>query len=129
MVEMQEWRILVVEDEPDGQAVVSHLLNHFNIATVSAYTGEEAINSLESDDYTAAIIDLALPGIDGWGVLQSIRGNPRTAKLPCLAVTAFHTSQVRQQAIQAGFNAFFPKPLDDMTFVRELRNVIAKSSG
>ena len=71
------------------------------------------------------MIDLGLPGMDGWEVLQAIRANPETAGLPCVAMTAFHTSSVRQQAIEAGFNAYFPKPLDDTLFVRELSRVIS----
>lgn len=124
---MQNWHILVVEDEADGQEVVAELLSHFHISSDAAPTAEEALNLLANKAYTAAIIDLALPGMDGWELLQAIRGNPKLANLPCIAITAYHTSVVRQQAIEAGFDAYFPKPLDDTSFVREVSRVITNS--
>ena len=122
---MNEWRILVVEDEIDGQEVVAELLSYSNIQSDAVMTGEEALKLLKSRTYNGVAIDLALPGMDGWEVLQAIRSNPETAGLPCVAMTAFHTSSVRQQALEAGFDGYFPKPLDDSTFVRELSRVIS----
>ena len=117
-------RILVVEDEPDGQEVVAELLQRHNLITDRAYSAEEALVFLVQNTYAGAVIDLALPGMDGWGLLRTIRSTPACADLPCIAVTAFHTSKVRQQAIASGFNAYFPKPLDPEGFVRDLSRVM-----
>ena len=123
-----EWSILVVEDEPDGQEVVSSLLSNFNISTETAFTAEAALNLLKQHVYTGVVIDLNLPGMDGLSLVKRIRENPAIAMTPCVAITAFHTSQVRQQAITAGFNAYFPKPLDEISFVRELQHLIGKTN-
>lgn len=123
---MNSWYVLVVEDDPDGQEVVTRMLRHHGIPAVMADSGEAAITLLNEVQYTAAVIDLALPGIDGWSVLHAIRGNPNTANLPCVAVTAFHSAEVAVKAIQAGFNAYFPKPLDATSFVRELQRVVVE---
>lgn len=124
MNDTQNWSILVVEDEPDGQEVVAAMLSYFNIASESVATAEEALEVIKHKDYTGIIIDLALPGMDGWTLLGEIRGSARTAKLPCIAITAYHSSAVRQQSIEAGFDAYFAKPLEDTVFVRELSRVI-----
>ena len=124
MADVTEWRILVVEDEPDGQEVVSNLLGNFNISTETAFTAEEALKLLAQKTYTGIVIDLNLPGMDGVTLVKRIRENPATAKVPCMAMTAFHNSQVRQQAIAAGFNAYFAKPVDEIYFVRELRHIV-----
>jgi len=121
---MNSWYVLVVEDDPDGQEVVTRMLQHHGIPAVMADSGETAITLLNEVQYTAAVIDLALPGIDGWMVLKAIRQNPTTAHLPCVAVTAFHSADVAVKAIQAGFDAYFPKPLDATSFVRELQRVV-----
>lgn len=121
---MNSWYVLVVEDDPDGQEVVTRMLRHHGIPAVMADSGETAITLLNDVQYTAAVIDLALPGIDGWTVLKAIRQNPNTANLPCVAVTAFHSADVAVKAIQSGFNAYFPKPLDATSFVRELQRVV-----
>jgi two-component system cell cycle response regulator len=124
---MHDWKVLVVEDEPDGQMVVAGLLNYFNIPVEAVGTAEEALASLEATRYNLAIIDLALPGMDGVTLLHAIRANPSIAAMPCVAITAYHTSAVRQQMIDTGFDAYFPKPLDDTTFVRELSRLIEEN--
>ncbi len=124
MTDMSNWHILVVEDEPDGQVVVAGLLNYFGIQINAVSSAEEALSALKALDYDGIVIDLALPGMDGVTLIREIRSNPKTAHLPCIAITAYHTSYVKQQAIDAGFNAYFPKPIDDTSFVRELSRVI-----
>jgi CheY-like chemotaxis protein len=118
--------VLIVEDDPDGQALVSHVVGHLNVPHDVVADAEKALTKLfESDEtYQAVIIDLALPGKDGWELLAEIRGNPVTELLTCIAVTAFHTSKTREDALKAGFNAYFSKPLDATHFARELENLL-----
>lgn len=125
---MNKFRVLVVEDEPDGQEVVKGLLAHFDIASNAVETAEEAIKALQNDQYNALVIDLGLPGMDGIALIEAIRTNPATAPLPCVAVTAFHASAVKQQALKAGFDAYFPKPLTDAAFIKELGRLAAGGS-
>jgi CheY-like chemotaxis protein len=124
MQDMTAWRILIVEDEPDGQEVVAELLGHFNVSHNVAGTAEEALELLAQEQYTAAIIDLALPGMDGLTLLKTIRENPDTADLPCVAFTAYHSSLVKKQAIESGCNGYLTKPLNDHSFMQELERVI-----
>ncbi len=119
-----DWNILVVEDEPDGQLVVSGILGYFNINVATVGTAEEAFAMLQEYPVTAAVIDLNLPGMDGIMLTRQIRGTPELQNLPCVAITAYHTSSVKAQAIAAGFDAYFPKPLDDTAFVRELERLL-----
>lgn len=118
--------ILIVEDDPDGQVLVSHVVGHLNMQHDVVGDAENAMSRLfeSGDTYQAVIIDLALPGKDGWELLETIRSNPRTEALTCVAVTAFHTSKTREEALRAGFNAYFPKPLDVTGFARELESLL-----
>ena len=120
------WHILVVEDDADGQVVMSTLLEHLSISTDIASNAAEAEQLLfrSGKVYDGAILDLALPDKDGWQVLSEILANSRTAELPCIAVTAYHTSKLREEAIMAGFKAYFPKPIDGAIFLRELENIL-----
>src|SRR5579859_1289304 len=117
---MSDMRILVVEDEPDGQEVFAEVLTNSNMTADLALTAEEALTYLAQNDYSGVVIDLALPGMDGWGLLKVIRNNPVTAQLPCIAVTAYHTSKVKQQAIQSGFDGYFAKPFNPVDFIQIL---------
>ncbi|RMG79518.1 MAG: response regulator [Chloroflexi bacterium] len=126
MSAINQWHILVVEDEPDGREVIAAILGYYNVTVDVASHAEEALKLLAENQYTAAVIDLALPGMDGIRLINEIRNNPTTAHLPCVAITAFHSSQVRREALQAGFDGYFPKPLDDTSFVRGLDSVITE---
>ncbi len=123
---MSMWRILVVEDEPDGQEVVMDILDYHAIPSEAVGTAEEALKRLAREQFDGVVIDLALPGMDGFGLVRAIREDGRFDALPCIACTAFHTSMVKKEALDAGFNAYFPKPLDDHAFVRELKRLIKK---
>jgi len=120
---VSDWHVLVVEDDPDGQEVTTRILRHHRITTDVAGTAEEALTLLKRTKYDLAVIDLALPEMDGWGLLQAIRANSKLSNMPCVAVTAFHSAEVAVEAIRAGFVSYFPKPLDATSFVRELEQI------
>lgn len=126
MTPLNKWHILVVEDEPDGQDVVAQILELYKISTEAVGTAEAALAWLEKTDYTAAIIDLNLPGMDGIELVRKIRADNILNDLPCIAITAYHTSAVKQQSLASGFDAYFAKPLDDTAFVRELERVVTQ---
>jgi CheY-like chemotaxis protein len=121
-----QWHILVVEDDADGQEMMKTLLGHLNLSADVASDAAEAEHFLfqSGKTYSAAIIDLALPDKDGWQILAEIQSNARTTDLPCIAVTAYHTSKLREDAIMAGFKSYFPKPLDGTAFLRELESIL-----
>lgn len=119
-----DWHLLVVEDDHYGWEVVARMLEFRHINADIAATAEDALESLTLKPYTAVIIDLALPGMDGWALLQEIKDNPETAHLPCIAITAYHDSRVAQEARRAGFAAYFPKPLNT-SFAEEVEKTLA----
>ena len=120
---MSDWHVLVVEDDPDGQEVVTRILRHHRITTDVAATAEDALKKLATTHYDLAVIDLALPTMNGWALLQAIKRVQVCRGCPCVAVTAFHSAEVAVEAIQAGFAAYFPKPLEATSFVRELQRI------
>jgi len=122
--------ILLVEDDPDGQAVVRHILEYHQWPVVVASNGEEAAAHLFKDGvkFSIAIIDLALPGMDGWQLLNAVRTTSATADLLCVAITAFHSSKTRSEAIKAGFDAYIPKPVDTTGFIRTVESLLAERS-
>jgi CheY-like chemotaxis protein len=114
---------LVVEDDHYGSELVASMLRYHQINADLAQTAEEAMQYLVGGKYTLAIIDLNLPGIDGWSLLQSIQANDQTASLPCVAITAYHDARVAHEAMEAGFAAYFPKPLPT-SFVQEVERFV-----
>ena len=121
---MTEWRILVIEDDTDGQEVVARMLNHHQIPMDMVYTAEEGLELLSQNKYTGVITDLSLPGMDGWNFLATMQITPHISELPCVAITAYHSSDVAVKAIEAGFAAYFSKPLEPASFVQDLQKVL-----
>lgn|SRR5574341_385860 len=125
MSDLSTWQVLLVEDEPDAQDVVITLLKQHAMSVATAYTAEEALQLLRNMQPTVAIIDLALPAMDGWGLLQAMRSDPALARVPAVAMTAYHSTNVAQEAIAAGFAAYFPKPINARTFVEDLVKAVS----
>lgn len=122
---MNNWQVLVIEDEYDSMEVVQGLLEHRGIPSVGVSSGEDALTALDSFQPTLIIVDLALPGLNGWELLTRFKADSRVRDVPCVAMTAYHTAELAEQAIEAGFNAYFAKPLDATSFVRELENIVS----
>jgi CheY-like chemotaxis protein len=124
MPELTDLRVLVIEDELDSVEVVQEMFSYYGIQSWAAVTAEDALAMIPDVQPNLFVVDLALPGIDGWGFLQRVRENPATADIPAVAVTAYHSTNVARQAITAGFTAYFPKPIDTTAFVRELSRLL-----
>jgi CheY-like chemotaxis protein len=121
---LAHWNVLVVEDEMDSMELVQGLLEYHGIRCIPTPTAEEALTVLETEMPTLILVDLNLPGLDGWGLLRHIQQNAQLDRVPRVAVTAYHTTEVANQAIEAGFDAYFPKPLEATSFVRELIGIV-----
>ena len=119
------WIAIVVEDTYDDVQLIAKILTHFGITVHAARNGTEGLELLKSVDPTFIVTDLAMPLKDGWEMLQAIRANVATAHIPVIAVTAYDSAAVADAAFNAGFNGYFPKPVDPMTFVQNVRAIVA----
>jgi len=99
-----------------------------NIAVEVAGTAEDALQLISPQDHVAIVIDLALPGMDGFELLNRIRQDSAIAMLPCIAITAYHTPSLKQRVMSKGFDAYFPKPLDDVRFLKTLKEIIDRTA-
>lgn len=120
------WSVLVVEDEFDGQQVLSELLSYLDVKSTLVSEAEDALDQLQQEAYDAVLIDLALPGMDGLELLRVIRQTPEINTIPCLVITAFTSSNVRRDVFAAGGDAFLAKPIDNTTFVQEIERLVKK---
>jgi CheY-like chemotaxis protein len=125
MANTEKWRVLVVEDEYDSLQVVSKVLQYHHIHVTVARNGRECLQILPEVNPTLIVMDLAMPEMDGWETLVEIRANPATAHIPVVAVTAYGSDRVASDALQAGFNGYFPKPVSPYSFVDDLVKVVS----
>ena len=123
METLNQWNLLIVEDELDSAEVIARVFKYHKIRHRVAGTAEDAIAFIKTEQPTGIIIDLALPGRDGWWLISQIRANPDTAHIRAVASTSFHSLNMAQEAIQAGFDAYLPKPIEAMRLVEELQRI------
>jgi CheY-like chemotaxis protein len=118
--------VLLVEDEFDGVFLVQRVLNSRGIESVAFETAESAFAALvaEPDRFAAAVIDLALPEMDGFELMHAIRSRPELAELPLMAITAFHTPELKVKALESGFNAYLEKPLNTSAFTNLVSSMV-----
>lgn len=117
-----DWHVLIIEDEADSMELVQGILDYFGIQTTGATTAVDGLAALQSIQPTLILIDLKLPGMDGWTLLKELRRISVNA--PCLAMTAYHSPELANKAIAAGFKAFFAKPIDANSFVGDLETIV-----
>jgi two-component system, cell cycle response regulator DivK len=112
-------RILVVEDDPDNRRIVVKVLAVEGYATLEAGDGESALALARREHPDAIVMDLAIPGIDGWEATRRLKADARTADIPIIALTAFAMRGDEERAREAGCDAYLPKPCRPQA-IREL---------
>lgn len=121
------WQVVVVEDEYDSVQLISKILGFYDIQVHVAHNGEDCLAMLEQFEPTLIVTDLAMPGMDGWQTLAALRANPHTRHIPVVAITAYDSVDVAEDALKAGFDAYFPKPVDPRSFVQSLADIVLHS--
>ncbi len=119
-------RVLVVEDEPDLLRVVAATLRDDGYAVDTAADGEEALFKATVWDYDAVVLDVMLPKLDGWSVLQRMRAVKRT---PVLMLTARDTVGDRVRGLDAGADDYVVKPFALSELRARLRALIRRAAG
>ena len=119
-------RILIVEDEPDLLSSLAKALREEGYAVDTANDGEEGFYKAESWDYDAVVLDVMLPKLDGWGVLQKLR---KVKKTPVLMLTARDASRDRVRGLDTGADDYVVKPFDLAELLARLRALIRRAAG
>ena len=117
-------RVLVVEDEPDLLASLAQALREEGYAVDTADNGNDGLFNAEGVDYDAVVLDVMLPGIDGWEILRRLR---RTKKTPVLMLTAKDQTRDRVRGLDTGADDYVVKPFDLEEIFARLRAIIRRS--
>jgi CheY-like chemotaxis protein len=116
---------MVVDDEPDIVSMVRLILELDGFEVVSAFSGEEALEILDREHPDAMLLDIRLPGLDGWGVLEELKARRRLEDLPVVMISAHATPSTSEEAVEAGCRGFLGKPFDTDELVTTLQRAIA----
>lgn len=116
--------VVVVEDDVEMNALERELLGVHGLGTVPAYTGAEAIEASVGGKADAILLDVMLPGMDGFETCRRIKSMTKGG-IPVVLVTALDSEECRRRGHDAGADAYFVKPFDPDEIVRTLRTLIA----
>ena len=105
-------KILVIEDDPTSLKLASEVLQTGGHVVMLATTADQAIHSIKAVRPEVILLDLRLPGIKGFGVARQCREEPATHDIPIIAITAFSAEYGRDQAREAGCDAYIVKPIN-----------------
>jgi CheY-like chemotaxis protein/HPt (histidine-containing phosphotransfer) domain-containing protein len=105
-------RVLVAEDNKINQQVAREALEESGVIVEIADNGEVAVEMIRESRFDAVLMDVQMPGIDGYEASRRIRSDRRFDSLPIIAMTAHSLSGDREKCLEAGMNDHLPKPVD-----------------
>lgn len=119
-----EHTILIVDDDAIGREVLEDLLAHPTYAIVSAANGYDALKQAAQQHLDLILLDVMMPGMDGFETCRRLRDNPQTALVPVIMITALDDRESRLRGIDAGADEFLTKPYDSFELRARVRTTL-----
>jgi two-component system, cell cycle response regulator DivK len=117
-------RILVVEDEEDNRRIVRDLLTSVGYEIIEAVTGPEGVTAAETHGPDLILMDIQLPGLDGYEATRRIKANPTLRHIPIIVVTSYALSGDDVKAFEAGCDAYISKPFSPRALLAKVREYV-----
>jgi CheY-like chemotaxis protein len=123
---LENKRIFIVEDDVMNLAIIGRVLTHQKASVFQNYNSIGiVIHVIQNLPIDLILLDLMLRrGMSGYDVVKEFKTNPRTARIPVVAVSSLDPETAIPLAKQAGFDGFISKPIDSMTFASDLADVL-----
>ncbi len=118
-------KILIVEDNPDNMKLFAAVLGIRGHKVLGLPGGEELLATMASERPDVVLLDIQLPGEDGYQLLAKLHGTSGGALPPVVALTAHAMSGDRERALAAGFSGYLTKPIDVSTFAASVEAFLA----
>jgi signal transduction histidine kinase len=122
-------RVLVVDDEPDTQALLAFLLEQCRARVTAVGSAAEALARLERSRFDVLVSDVGMPGEDGLSLVRRVRELPpeQGGRIPAVALTAYARGEDRARALRAGFNMHLAKPIEPNELVLVVAALVANA--
>lgn len=116
-------RVLVVDDIEANVKLLEARLTIEYFETLTARNGQEALQICASEGPDVVLLDVMMPGMDGFEVCRRIKANPKTQHIPVIMVTALDQPSDKVQGLEAGADDFLTKPVDDIALISRVKNL------
>jgi two-component system, cell cycle response regulator DivK len=117
-------RVLLVEDNEDNFELVRFLLERAGCVVLAGHDGQEALDLARKELPDLILMDLSLPGIDGWTAARQLKDDPNTSHIPLMALTAHTLPGDRKRAMESGFDGYISKPIDVVNFGDTINKIL-----
>jgi len=117
-------KILLAEDNPVNRELIREILGDCEYDVIEACDGQEALDKLAESTPDLVLLDIQMPVLDGYAVVQRIRDNPQLSKLRVIALTAYAMRGDRERALAAGFDDYMTKPIDLTTLTSKIKQFL-----
>jgi len=116
-------RVLVVDDIPANVRLLKARLSAEYFEVLTACSGKEALDICTRERVDVVLLDVMMPGMDGFEVCQRLKSSPATQDIPVVMVTALDQPSDKVQGLEAGADDFLTKPVDDIALITRVRNL------
>jgi two-component system cell cycle response regulator DivK len=123
---MGEARILYIEDKPDNRLLVRRILMAEGMEVIEAASADEGVNLARMEHPDLILMDINMPGKDGFSATFDIRQIPELDHIPIVALTANVMKGDKERSLSAGCDGYIPKPIDVDRFPIEVMNYVRK---
>lgn len=120
--------ILLIEDNEQNRYLVTYLLQARGWEVASAVDGPSGLKLAGETDPLLILLDIQLPGMDGYEVARHLRENPKLDAIPVIAVTSYAMPGDRERCLASGCTGYLEKPIDPQTFVAQVESFLGCSS-
>lgn len=121
-------RVLVIEDNEKNMYLMTFLLEKMGHRVLQAVTGEEGVETAEREVPDLVLMDIQLPGIDGFEATRRIRASVAARDVPIVAVTSFAMTGDRERLLAAGCNGYIEKPIDPDAIRAQISGFLGEAS-
>jgi len=121
--------VLLVEDNDDNRAIYSTILRHYGYAVEEVTSGIDALETARELHPAVILMDISLPGMDGWTVTKHLKDDPETEDIIIVAITAHALPEDHRRAQELGCAAFLPKPVRPRRVLEEVDRLTGNHSG
>ncbi len=120
--------VLVIEDNEKNRYLISFILRGAGYEIIEAVTGEDGVVTAQKMHPDLILMDIQLPGIDGYETTRQIRNSPGGADVPIIALTSYAMTGDRERALAAGCSGYIEKPINPDTILDEIQKFVTRSS-
>lgn len=120
-------KVLLIEDNEQNRYLATFLLEQRGFTVVHAASGPAGIERAAAEIFGLVLLDIQLPGMDGYAVARALRGNAALVAVPIVAVTSYAMAGDREKSLAAGCDGYLEKPINPETFVDDVTKFLRPS--